>query len=158
MTCQLYFQLRYVSRVLELIHEAKWLTRLGIQVPEAAAAIMAQESRFKNYKSHLELILNEYRQVGRELLMAGVEICVHYTGRERTVNGRCRNMYIIQEGRELLMAGVEICVYDTRRERTVVNWHRKRCRYETFPFFTYSTIHRQNRCTLLLRHKWSFSY
>ena len=50
-------------RVLELIHEAKWLTRLGIQIPESAAAIMAQESRFKNYKSHLELVLNEYRQV-----------------------------------------------------------------------------------------------
>ncbi|WAR07684.1 DYHG-like protein [Mya arenaria] len=51
------------ERVLELIHEAKWLTRLGIQIPESAAAIMAQESRFKNYKSHLELVLNEYRQV-----------------------------------------------------------------------------------------------
>ncbi|XP_052242570.1 uncharacterized protein LOC127852659 [Dreissena polymorpha] len=51
------------ERVLELIHEAKWLTRLGIQIPESAAAIMAQESRFKSYKSHLELVLNEYRSV-----------------------------------------------------------------------------------------------
>ena len=49
--------------MLELIHEAKWLTRLGIQVPESAAVIMAQESRFKNYKSHLELVLNEYKEV-----------------------------------------------------------------------------------------------
>jgi len=48
---------------LELIHEAKWLTRLGIQIPEVAACIMSQESRFKNYKSHLELVLNDYRTV-----------------------------------------------------------------------------------------------
>lgn len=39
------------------------MTRLGIQIPEAANAIMQQESRFKNYKSHLELVLNEYRTV-----------------------------------------------------------------------------------------------
>lgn len=50
-------------RVLELIHEAKWLTRLGIQIPDAAIAIMQQESRFKSYKSHLELVLNEYKEV-----------------------------------------------------------------------------------------------
>jgi len=50
-------------RVLELIHEAKWLTRLGIQIPDSAVSIMQQESRFKNYKSHLELVLNEYREV-----------------------------------------------------------------------------------------------
>ncbi|KAL4232681.1 hypothetical protein ACF0H5_007369 [Mactra antiquata] len=55
------------ERVLELIHEAKWLTRLGIQIPESAAAIMAQESRFKNYKSHLELVLNEYREVCKSI-------------------------------------------------------------------------------------------
>ena len=46
-----------------MIHEAKWLTRLGIQIPDSAAQIMAQESRFKNYKSHLELVLNDYREV-----------------------------------------------------------------------------------------------
>ncbi|XP_052708586.1 uncharacterized protein LOC128183562 isoform X10 [Crassostrea angulata] len=51
------------ERVLELIHEAKWLTRLGIQIPDAAIAIMQQESRFKSYKSHLELVLNEYKEV-----------------------------------------------------------------------------------------------
>lgn len=53
----------YQHRVLELIHEAKWLTRLGIQIPDAAIAIMQQESRFKSYKSHLELVLNEYKEV-----------------------------------------------------------------------------------------------
>ncbi|XP_052089132.1 uncharacterized protein LOC127725852 isoform X10 [Mytilus californianus] len=50
------------ERVLELIHEAKWLTRLGIQIPDSATAIMQQESRFKSYKSHLELVLHEYKE------------------------------------------------------------------------------------------------
>ena len=49
--------------MLELIHEAKWLTRLGIQIPDSAASIMQQESRFKNYKSHLEMVLREFRAV-----------------------------------------------------------------------------------------------
>ena len=49
--------------MLELIHEAKWLTRLGIQIPDSAAQIMAQEARFKGYKSHLELVLNDYKEV-----------------------------------------------------------------------------------------------
>ncbi|ESO89151.1 hypothetical protein LOTGIDRAFT_229063 [Lottia gigantea] len=51
------------ERVLELIHEAKWLTRLDIQIPESAMNIMQQEERFKSYKGHLELVLNEYRSV-----------------------------------------------------------------------------------------------
>ncbi|KAL5009692.1 hypothetical protein ScPMuIL_011997 [Solemya velum] len=51
------------ERVLELIHEAKWLTRLDIQIPETAVAIMQQESRFKSYKSHLQLVLTDYQLV-----------------------------------------------------------------------------------------------
>ncbi|XP_041355189.1 dynein gamma chain, flagellar outer arm-like isoform X3 [Gigantopelta aegis] len=55
------------ERVLELIHEAKWLTRLEVPIPESAAAIMQQEGRFKNYKSHLELVLTEYRKVCKSI-------------------------------------------------------------------------------------------
>ncbi|XP_067674368.1 uncharacterized protein [Haliotis asinina] len=51
------------EKVLELIHEAKWLTRLGVQIPESASNIMQQEGRFKSYKSHLELVLADYRAV-----------------------------------------------------------------------------------------------
>ncbi|KAK6187606.1 hypothetical protein SNE40_005595 [Patella caerulea] len=51
------------ERVLELIHEAKWLTRLEIQIPDSAMGIMQQEERFKSYKGHLELVLNEYKTV-----------------------------------------------------------------------------------------------
>jgi hypothetical protein len=50
--------------VLELIHEAKWLTRLDIAIPEAAQSVLDQEGRFKNYRAHLELVLSDYRKVG----------------------------------------------------------------------------------------------
>ncbi|XP_013393403.1 dynein gamma chain, flagellar outer arm-like [Lingula anatina] len=51
------------ERVLELIHEAKWLTRLGIEIPESAQSVLNQEDRFKSYKSHLELCLQEFHSV-----------------------------------------------------------------------------------------------
>ena len=51
------------SRVLQLIHEAKWLTRLGIQIPEAAHHIMVQESRFKSYNDHLQLCITDFKEV-----------------------------------------------------------------------------------------------
>ncbi|CAL1527205.1 unnamed protein product [Lymnaea stagnalis] len=51
------------ERVLELIHEAKWMTRLDIQVPDSALAVMQQEGRFKSYKSHLELVLSEFKEL-----------------------------------------------------------------------------------------------
>ena len=49
------------TRVLQLIHEARWLKRLSIQIPESAESVLQQESRFKNYKNHLELVLSEYK-------------------------------------------------------------------------------------------------
>ena len=52
-------------RVLELIHEAKWLNRLGITIPDAAQQIMRQEARFKSYNDHLQLCINEFKQVSR---------------------------------------------------------------------------------------------
>ena len=53
----------FFSRVLQLIHEAKWLTRLGIQIPEAAHHIMVQESRFKSYNDHLQLCITDFKEV-----------------------------------------------------------------------------------------------
>ena len=54
-------------RVLELIHEAKWLTRLDIAIPESAQAVLEQEGRFKKYRAHLELVLSEYRSVCKQV-------------------------------------------------------------------------------------------
>ena len=55
------------TRVLELIHEAKWLTRLDIAIPESAQAVLEQEGRFKKYRAHLELVLSDYRDVCQQV-------------------------------------------------------------------------------------------
>ena len=52
-----------VCRVLELIHEAKWLSRLAIAIPDSAQQVMSQEARFKGYKDHLELCLQDFQEV-----------------------------------------------------------------------------------------------
>lgn len=56
-----------LSRVLELIHEAKWLTRLDIAIPDSAQSVLEQEGRFKKYRAHLELVLSDYRQVCKQV-------------------------------------------------------------------------------------------
>ena len=50
-------------RVLELIQEAKWLVRLGVQIPESARQILRQEGRFKSYRDHLRLCLSQFQSV-----------------------------------------------------------------------------------------------
>ncbi len=57
-------------RVIELIQEARWLTRLSIQIPEAAAQILEQESRFKKYRDHLEQCLADFREVCESIPLA----------------------------------------------------------------------------------------
>ena len=52
-----------VSRVLQLIQEARWLSRIGIQIPESAQQILQQEHRYKTYKDHLELCLMDLHEV-----------------------------------------------------------------------------------------------
>ncbi|XP_070568705.1 dynein axonemal heavy chain 5-like isoform X4 [Ptychodera flava] len=53
--------------VLQLIHECRWMTRLGIGIPDSALQVMKQEQRFKNYKNHLELCLSEFHDVCSEI-------------------------------------------------------------------------------------------
>ncbi|XP_074662754.1 uncharacterized protein LOC141915202 [Tubulanus polymorphus] len=55
--------------VVELIQEAKWLMRLGIQIPESAMVVLQQELRFKKYKDNIEHCLKEFRDV-REAIPA----------------------------------------------------------------------------------------
>lgn len=57
----------FAHRVLELIHEAKWLTRLDIAIPESAQSVLEQEARFKKYRAHLELVLSEYSLVCQQV-------------------------------------------------------------------------------------------
>lgn len=49
--------------MLELIQEARWMTRMDIQLPDLASEVLAQEARFKSYKNNLELCLREFQSV-----------------------------------------------------------------------------------------------
>ncbi len=49
--------------MIELIHEAKWLTRLGVQIPASAQEVLQQEARFKGYKDHLHLCIKDFDDV-----------------------------------------------------------------------------------------------
>lgn len=49
--------------ILQLIREAKLLTRIGVAVPEAAMAVMLQEDKLKRYYNELSYSLDQYRAV-----------------------------------------------------------------------------------------------
>ncbi|BFZ10052.1 hypothetical protein BsWGS_13093 [Bradybaena similaris] len=55
------------NRILELIQEVKWMSRLGIQVPNSALTVLEQEQKFKGYKSQLELVLKDFRKVCKSI-------------------------------------------------------------------------------------------
>jgi len=59
---------------MELIHEARCLSRLGIRIPESAQQIMVQEGRFKAYKDHLHLCLNEFKTVVAQIPPALIDL------------------------------------------------------------------------------------
>ena len=52
--------------ILQLIREAKCLSRMGIEIPEGARMVLLQEQKFKQYYSTLLHILREYRRVVTE--------------------------------------------------------------------------------------------
>ena len=57
--------------ILQLIREAKCMSRLGIDVPEAARVVMLQEDKFKGYHNELTYLLAEYQDVvSRQLPVA----------------------------------------------------------------------------------------
>ncbi|XP_033113255.1 dynein heavy chain 5, axonemal-like isoform X2 [Anneissia japonica] len=51
------------ERVLQMMQECRWMSRLGISVPEAALLVAKQEHRFKSYQNHLVQCLNELNEV-----------------------------------------------------------------------------------------------
>lgn len=50
-----------------LFQESKWLLRLGIDIPQSARELMAQEKKFKQYKSNLDMLLRSYKEVLRKI-------------------------------------------------------------------------------------------
>ena len=60
--------------ILQLIREAKCLSRLGIDVPEAARVVMLQEDKFKGYFNELTYLLHEYQNVVSRQLPVTVKL------------------------------------------------------------------------------------
>jgi len=48
------------SEILTLIRETKCLSRIGIEIPEAAKIVLLQEDKFKSYNNELQFVLKEY--------------------------------------------------------------------------------------------------
>ena len=57
-----------------MIHEAKWLKRLGVNIPDSAEQVAIQESRVKGYKDHLQLCLKEFKDVVQSIPVALEEL------------------------------------------------------------------------------------
>ena len=60
--------------ILQLIRESKCLSRLGIDVPEAAKVVMLQEDKFKGYFNELTYLLSEYQEVVSRQLPVTVKL------------------------------------------------------------------------------------
>jgi hypothetical protein len=46
-----------------LFQETKWLARMGVEIPNVARDLSHQELKFKQYKSNLDMIVNNYKKV-----------------------------------------------------------------------------------------------
>jgi dynein heavy chain len=51
------------SEILTLIREAKCLSRIGIDIPNAAKIVLLQEEKFKMYKNELQFVIREYDRI-----------------------------------------------------------------------------------------------
>ena len=60
----------------ELVREARWLGRLGCEVPEAARRVLLQEHKFKFYYSRLAHLLRVPRPLPRSLCWG---TCFHFS-------------------------------------------------------------------------------
>lgn len=56
------------AEILQLIREAKCLSRLGIEIPNAAKMVLLQEHKFKHYFNELTYLLREYDRIQSMIL------------------------------------------------------------------------------------------
>ena len=56
------------ARSSQLMREAKYLQRMGIEVPESAKMVLLQEDKFKRYYNQLSHALKEYDRVMSAIL------------------------------------------------------------------------------------------
>jgi dynein heavy chain len=50
---------------MSLFQETKWLSRLGIEIPNIVKELCSNEKKFKQYKSNLDMLLLNYKKVLR---------------------------------------------------------------------------------------------
>lgn len=56
------------KEIVQLIHEAKALDRIGIDIPESAKLVLLQEEKFKTYFNELSYALKEYDRVTSKII------------------------------------------------------------------------------------------
>lgn len=71
---QLY--VNFDKEILQLIREAKCLTRIGVDVPEGARMVMLQEGKFKDYFDRLLHALGEHKRITEQIHMVTADILV----------------------------------------------------------------------------------
>ncbi len=49
--------------IMELIREAKCLSRISIEIPESAKIVLLQEEKFKMYYNELNYVIKEYERI-----------------------------------------------------------------------------------------------
>ena len=53
--------MNFDESLIELVHETKWLRRMGLDIPEAAKVLLQQEIKYRNYCDTLtELLLASF--------------------------------------------------------------------------------------------------
>lgn len=49
--------MNFERRLLEVIREARWFSRMGVEVPEAAKMLLPQDEKFRDYQDRLTHLL-----------------------------------------------------------------------------------------------------
>jgi dynein heavy chain, axonemal len=56
------------AEILQLIREAKCLSRIGVDIPESARMVLLSEDKFKSYYNDLSFILKEYARISSKII------------------------------------------------------------------------------------------
>lgn len=75
--------MNFERRLLEVIREARWFSRMGVDIPEAARLLLPQEEKFRDYHDRLTHLLlvrvsnigTSDAQVWANHFMSGLMVC-----------------------------------------------------------------------------------
>lgn len=63
LTTKVLLQVNFDREVMQLIREAKVLSRIGLPLPDMALQILQQEGRLKRYQDKLKIFLDEFNEL-----------------------------------------------------------------------------------------------